>query len=152
VFDVTPEEVPETARRFFEEWKERGKQIEQLKEELAAVRASGGGEEDTVDVGGTTAVVKRIDADMDELRATANAIVEEGNIAVVGSARDGAQFVVAVPDGTGVDAGEVVGELAARVGGGGGGPPDFAQGGGPDADALDDALAEAPAILRTVRN
>jgi alanyl-tRNA synthetase len=89
---------------------------------------------------------------MDELRATANALVEEGKIAVIGSGRDGAQFVVAVPDGSEVDAGEVVGELAARVGGGGGGPPDFAQGGGPDADALDDALEEAPEILKQVLN
>jgi alanyl-tRNA synthetase len=51
-----------------------------------------------------------------------------------------------------VDAGAVVGELARRVGGGGGGPADFAQGGGPDADALDEALEEAPEILRGVRN
>lgn len=50
----------------------------------------------------------------------------------------------------GVDAGAVVGELAQRVGGGGGGPPDFAQGGGPDGEKLDDALADAPDVLRQV--
>ncbi|MFB6183925.1 MAG: alanine--tRNA ligase [Haloarculaceae archaeon] len=152
VLDVAPPEVPETAARFFEEWKDRGKQIEGLKEELAAVRAgeAGGGEE--IQVGETTAVVRRLDADMDELRATANALVEDGKIAVLGSGLDGAQFVVAVPDGVGVDAGEVVGELAGRVGGGGGGPPDFAQGGGPDVDALDDALADAPDILTSLLN
>ncbi len=71
---------------------------------------------------------------------------------MLGSGLDGAQFVVSVPDGVDVDAGEVVGELAGRVGGGGGGPPDFAQGGGPDADALDEALEDAPEILRTVAN
>ena len=150
VFDVSPGAVPDTARRFFEEWKDRGKRIEELKEELAAVRAGGATEGEEVDLDGTTAVVQRLDADMDELRATANALVEEGRVAVLGSGVDGAQFVVAVPNGTGVDAGSVVGELAARVGGGGGGPPDFAQGGGPDADALDEALADAPAILRAV--
>jgi alanyl-tRNA synthetase len=89
---------------------------------------------------------------MDELRATANALVDEGKIAVLGSGVDGATFVVAVPDGAGVDAGEVVGELAQRVGGGGGGPPDFAQGGGPDAEKLDEALSDAPDVLRQVRN
>ncbi|MFW6018461.1 MAG: DHHA1 domain-containing protein, partial [Halapricum sp.] len=47
-------------------------------------------------------------------------------------------------------AGQVVGELAGRVGGGGGGPPDFAQGGGPDAEKLDEALAQVPDILTTV--
>ncbi|WP_340099516.1 alanine--tRNA ligase [Salinibaculum salinum] len=147
ILDVTPEEVPETAQRFFDEWKARGKQIEELKEELATVRASGGGSGEEVEVAGTTAVVQRLDGDMDELRATANALVDDGKIAVIGSGADGAQFVVAVPDGVGVDAGDVVGQLAQRVGGGGGGPPDFAQGGGPDADSLDDALDAVPEIL-----
>jgi alanyl-tRNA synthetase len=85
---------------------------------------------------------------MDELRATANALVEEGTVAVLGSGHDGATFVVAVPDGVDINAGAVVAELASEVGGGGGGPPDFAQGGGPDVEALDDALATAPDVLR----
>ncbi|WP_135305741.1 alanine--tRNA ligase [Haloarcula amylovorans] len=152
VLDVAPEAVPETAERFFDEWKARGKEIEDLKEQLAEARAAGGADTEEVDVGDTTAVVQRIDADMDELRAQANAIVEQGDIAVLGSGRDGAQFVVAVPDGVDVDAGAVVGELAGRVGGGGGGPSDFAQGGGPDGDALDDALDDAGEILRSIAN
>ncbi|AFZ72836.1 alanine--tRNA ligase [Natronobacterium gregoryi] len=150
VLDVTPEEVPETAERFFEEWKDRGKQIEDLQEQLAAARAGGGGDADEVDIGDTTAVVDRIDANMDELRPTATAIADDGKIAVLGSGTDSAQFVVAVPDGIGVNAGEIVGELAAKVGGGGGGPPDFAQGGGPNVEALDDALEDAPDVLRQV--
>jgi len=147
VLDVSPGEVPETAERFFEEWKARGKRIEQLKEELAQARA-GGSDGEEIDLDGTSAVVQRLDSDMEQLRATANALVKEGAVAVVGSGADGAQFVVAVPEGVAVDAGAVVGELARRVGGGGGGPPDFAQGGGPDADALEDALADTPGILR----
>ncbi|ADD05479.1 alanine--tRNA ligase [Natrialba magadii ATCC 43099] len=150
ILDVSPEEVPDTAERFFEEWKARGKQIEDLTEELAAARAGGGGSGEEYDVGETTAIVDRLDADMDELRATASAIVDEGSIAVLGSGESGATFVVAVPDDVGVNAGEVVGELAARVGGGGGGPPDFAQGGGPNTEDLDDALADAPDVLRQV--
>ncbi len=150
--DVTPQNVPETAARFFTEWKERGKQIEDLTEQLAAARAGGGGGGEEVEIGETTAVVQRIDADMDELRATANALVEDGSVAVLGSGQSGAQFVVAVPDDTEVNAGEVVGELASKVGGGGGGPPDFAQGGGPNEAALDDALEDAPDVLRQVLN
>jgi len=151
ILDVDPTEVPETARRFFEEWKERGKRIADLKKRLAEARDPGG-ETETYSVGDNEAVVSRLDGDMDELRTTANALVKDGKIAVLGSGADGAQFVVAVPDGVAVDAGEVVGELAGLVGGGGGGPPDFAQGGGPDTDRLDDALEEAPAILRQVLN
>jgi len=149
-FDVDPQDVPETAERFFAEWKERGKEIEALRAELAEVRASGASEGEEVDLDGTTAVVQRVDGEMDELRATANAIADSGSVAVVGSAADGAQFVVAAPEGSGVDAGSVVSKLADRVGGGGGGPSDFAQGGGPDADALDAALDAAPDVLRQV--
>ncbi|ELZ21971.1 alanyl-tRNA ligase [Haloterrigena salina JCM 13891] len=152
VLDVSPEDVPETAERFFEEWKARGKEIEDLTEQLAAARAGGGGGGEEVDVGDRTAVVDRIDADMDELRATANALVEEGKIAVLGSGQSGAQFVVAVPDDSDVNAGEVVGELAGRVGGGGGGPPDFAQGGGPNVEDLDAALEDAPDVLRQIQD
>ena len=149
ILDVTPEDVPATAERFFEEWKERGKTIEQLQTELAEARASA---DDAIDIDGTPAAVRRLDADADELRASANALVEEGTVAVLGSgAGDSAQFVVGVPDGVGINAGEVVRRLAAKVGGGGGGPPDFAQGGGPDVDALDDALDDAPDILRAVQ-
>ncbi|UPM41970.1 alanine--tRNA ligase [Halocatena salina] len=147
--DVSPLEVPDTAERFFEEWKDRGKRIEALKEELAEIRAHGGtAEEIAINGNGTTAVVERFDADVEELRATATAIAEEESVAVLGSGRESAQFVVAVPDKVDVNAGEVVRELADRVGGGGGGPPDFAQGGGPDVDALDAALADAPTILQ----
>ncbi|ADJ13628.1 alanine--tRNA ligase [Halalkalicoccus jeotgali] len=149
ILDVSPPEVPATAERFFEEWKARGKEIESLTEELAELRA---GEGEAVEVGGTTAVIQRVDADSDELRATANALVEQGKVAVLGSASNGAQFVVAVPEGVGINAGEVVGTLASRVGGGGGGPADFAQGGGPDTDELDEALADAPGILKEVLN
>jgi alanyl-tRNA synthetase len=152
VLDVDPEDVPETAERFFEEWKERGKTIEELKERLAAARAGGDEESETFELDdGTEVVVQRVDADADELRATANALVEEGRVAVLGSGAGGsAQFVVGVPDDVPVDAGAVVGRLAGMVGGGGGGPPDFAQGGGPDVDALDDALADAPELLRSL--
>ena len=149
VLDVTPADVPETAARFFEEWKERGKTIDRLQTELAEARASA---DDAIDIDGTPAAVRRLDADADELRASANAIVEEGTVAVLGSgAGDSAQFVVGVPEDVGINAGEVVGRLAAKVGGGGGGPPDFAQGGGPDVDALDAALDAAPEILRAVQ-
>jgi alanyl-tRNA synthetase len=151
-FDVSPDEVPETAERFFEEWKERGKQIDRLTEELATARAAAGDENET-EIDGTPVAVRRLDADADELRATANALVDEGRVAVLGSGAGGsAQFVVGVPDGVPINAGEVVGRLAERVGGGGGGPPDFAQGGGPDVDALDDTLDAAPEVLRAVMN
>ncbi|MFD1513923.1 alanine--tRNA ligase [Halomarina rubra] len=144
--DVSAMEVPDTAERFFEEWKARGKEIEELTAELAEARAAAS-EGTEVEVGDVTAVVQRLDGEIDELRATAHAIADDGKVAVVGSGAGSAQFVVAVPDGVPINAGEVVGELAGRVGGGGGGPADFAQGGGPNVDALDETLEDAPDIL-----
>ena len=151
VFDVTPEDVPETANRFFTEWKERGKTIDELKSELAEARAQGV-TADAVSIDGIDAVVQAVDSDADELRKTANAIVSEGAVAVLGSDTDGsAQFVVGVPEDVNINAGNVVGQLARKVGGGGGGPPDFAQGGGPDVASLEAALDDASSVLRSVQ-
>lgn len=147
-FDVTPQEVPETADRFFKEWKDRGKRISELKEELAAARASGSSAGKTIELNNAEAVIQRIDADIDELRATATALQEDGVVAVIGSGNGSAQFVVAVPESVNLNAGEIVSELAQSVGGGGGGPADFAQGGGPDVEKLDDVLESVPDLLR----
>ena len=44
-------------------------------------------------------------------------------------------------------AGNLVKDLAARVGGKGGGRPDFAQAGGRDVEKVDEALAALPGII-----
>jgi len=151
VLDVTPLDVPETAERFFTEWKERGKEIDRLTEELAEARAAAGADEISID--GVPVVIQRVDSDPGELRAMANAIVDDGTVAVLGSGAGGsAQFVVGAPADSGVNAGEVVGQLAGKVGGGGGGPADFAQGGGPDVDALDETLESAESVLKQLLN
>jgi alanyl-tRNA synthetase len=45
-------------------------------------------------------------------------------------------------------AGKIVSALAAKVGGKGGGRPDLAEAGGPDAAALDAALASVVEVVR----
>lgn len=149
-FDVSPSEVASTAERFFEEWKERGKQIDELTRQLAESKA--GSEDDEIVVADVPVVVRRIDVASDELRAMANAIVDDGRVAVLASGLDDAQFVVAVPDEVELDAGELVSELAGMVGGGGGGPSDFAQGGGPEVGQLDSVLDRVPELLSRVFN
>jgi alanyl-tRNA synthetase len=47
-----------------------------------------------------------------------------------------------------VKAGELVGTIAARVGGRGGGRPDFAQAGGSNPAALNAALESVPELVR----
>jgi alanyl-tRNA synthetase len=48
----------------------------------------------------------------------------------------------------GLKAGDLVKALARIVGGGGGGRPTLATAGGPNAEALPQALAEAPALIK----
>ena len=149
ILDVSSPEIPATAQRFFEAWKERGKRIEELSDEVAALRVTGGEDADTIEVGDEIVQVSRIDGTQDELRATANAIAEQGMVGIaIGDTGDGVHIVVSTPASSSINAGGVVRELAAVVGGGGGGPPDFAEGGGPSVDRLDDLIEQVPELLK----
>ena len=49
-----------------------------------------------------------------------------------------------------LQAGKVVGAVAAKVGGKGGGRPDMAEAGGPDVGALDAALKSAAEVVKSL--
>ncbi len=141
---VPRDEVAEAAKRFFDEWKERGKQLEQLKSELAEARADDAEESE---ISGVPVVVQRVDGDMDELRAAANSKVGEGKVAVFAGRNGDASVVVGVPDDVEVDAGEIAGELSQMLGGDGGGSASFGQGGGPEVEKIDEALEESRRLI-----
>ena len=84
---------------------------------------------------------------MEQLREIANAIVEEGKVAVLGSGDRGAKMVVAVPTGGELHAGKILNGLAEMIGGKGGGSAEFAQGGGPEVDKLDLALESVEDLI-----
>jgi alanyl-tRNA synthetase len=72
-------------------------------------------------------------------------------VVVLGSAFDGkvALIVGVTKDLTArVQAGKVIGPVAERVGGSGGGRPDMAEAGGKNPEALDEALAQVPAVVK----
>ncbi|MCD6141489.1 alanine--tRNA ligase [Candidatus Bipolaricaulota bacterium] len=95
-------------------------------------------------VGEVTIVSGRLDLEVDALKRLADLIEEKARPAVVllGGAIDGRGIVVAkVSKGVSAHAGNAVRAMANALGGGGGGAPHFAQGGGPNAAALDHALA-----------
>jgi len=74
-------------------------------------------------------------------------------VVVLGSAFDGkvALIVGVTKDLTSrVQAGKIIGPVAARVGGSGGGRPDMAEAGGKNPGALDDALAQVPAVVKSL--
>jgi alanyl-tRNA synthetase len=74
-------------------------------------------------------------------------------VVVLGAVSEGkvALIVGVTKDLTGkVQAGKIVGQLAAMVGGKGGGRPDLAEAGGSDAGALDGALAKAADVVASL--
>ncbi|AEK73221.1 alanyl-tRNA synthetase [Thermococcus sp. 4557] len=125
VFRVPPEKVPETAERFFNEWKAAKKEVEKLRKELAKLlvyELEGKVEK----VGEVEFIGAVVEGAMDDLREAANKLRKEKRVIVLIS-REG-HFVVAVGDGLDVKAGELARAVTSVAGGGGGGRKELAQG------------------------
>jgi alanyl-tRNA synthetase len=130
------------------------KELEQLKSRLAS-RQGGDLASEAVDVKGVKVLVSRLDgADAKTLRDTVDQLKNKlGSAAIVLAAVENGK--VRLVAGVTADcmskikAGELVNVVAEQVGGKGGGRPDMAQGGGPEAGRLLEALAAATGWLRT---
>jgi alanyl-tRNA synthetase len=131
------------------------KEIRSLKDKLASGKgtdlASG-----AVDVQGVKVVATKVDgADAGALRNAVDQLKDRLKSAVVVLASvEGPEKIILVAGVTSdltarIKAGELVGSIAAQVGGRGGGRPDFAQAGGTKPDALDAALAGVEAFVRS---
>jgi alanyl-tRNA synthetase len=109
-----------------------------------------------VDVGdGVMVLARRVEgADAGALRSAVDQLKSrlKSAIVVLGSVESESKVVLVAgvtPDQTGrVKAGELIGAVAAQVGGKGGGRPDFAQAGGSKPQALDAALASVTPWVR----
>ncbi|MHC1631089.1 MAG: alanine--tRNA ligase [Methanotrichaceae archaeon] len=143
IFRVPPEQLPKTAARFFEEWKDLRKETSRLKEDIAKSRLENLFTK-AVPAGGLHIVAQRLEnADVEELIKIASMLSEQDCVAILGSDNNGAKLVVSVGKSgleRGLCAGDIIKAAAKKVGGGGGGKPDIAQGGGPQAEKLDEAL------------
>ncbi len=133
--------------------KELEKEIEKLRQKLA----TGGGADlsaQALDIGGVKVLAVAVDdVDAKALRASIDQLRDKLKSAVVvmGTVADGKVTLACgvTADLTGkVKAGELVGAIAAHVGGRGGGKPDFAQAGGQDAAGLPAALAAVEPFVR----
>jgi alanyl-tRNA synthetase len=133
------------------------KRNKDLEKELAAAKqalvtgVSGDRSDDVQEVGGIKVLVTRIDgADAKTLRDAVDRYKDklQSAIVVLGSVDDGVVRLAAgvTKDNTDrIRAGDLIKPVAEQVGGKGGGRPDFAQAGGNNAEALDDALASVSA-------
>ncbi len=149
---VSPEHLPETVDRFFEEWKDLKKENERLKAELAEARVKAMMGE-AVEVNGLKVLAKKIPhADVEELIKVATEFSKNENVvAILASDLDGVKLVVAAGERAqkkGVNSGAIVREMSKLVGGGGGGKPGIAQGGGTDAGKIEEALERGVEMVR----
>jgi alanyl-tRNA synthetase len=150
----TREDVLQRVQEGQEQVRQLEKQLRQLKDKLASGKgtdlAAG-----AIDIGGVSVVATQVDgADATALRNAVDQLKERLKSAVIVLASVGEQDKVALVAGvtanltSRVKAGEIVGIVAAQIGGKGGGRPDFAQAGGTNAAALPDALAKVPELVR----
>lgn len=151
---IKPEDIAEKVAALAEDKKKLEKQLAEAKKQLA-MGGSAGGAEAQVETIGSTKLAAKIFGELDakSLRDLANGMHQKHADAVsvlLSSSEGKANIIIAVGK-------EIAGKLAApdlvkaaveAVGGkGGGGRPDFAQGGGPDGDKLEAALAAVKAAL-----
>jgi alanyl-tRNA synthetase len=149
-----PDEVPEKVREVLDRVRQMEREIRSLKDKLAA----GSGVDlaaSAIDVQGVKVVAAQVDgADSGALRNAVDQLKSKLGSAVIVLASVDAQSKVLLVAGVTADqtarlkAGELVGIVAAAVGGKGGGRADFAQAGGSDPTALPQALAAVEALVR----
>jgi alanyl-tRNA synthetase len=149
------DELAEKLRETLERIRTQEREIRALKDKLASGQgtdlASG-----AVDVAGTKVIAARVEgADSASLRNAVDQLKSRlGSAIIVLAAVESPTKVLLVAgvtaDRSGViKAGELVGAVAAQIGGKGGGRPDFAQAGGSKPEALDAALAGVVTLVRT---
>ena len=136
VLSVQPDNLPATVERFFQEWKDQRKDIERLSQKLVQLEVQS---IESETIGGIPVVVRRIDLPAKDLSAIAGSVSERGGVALLAGAGESVRVVLTSGDPR-VNAGEIIGQVCALLGGKGGGKPELAQGGGPDAAQLELAL------------
>ncbi len=112
-----------------------------LDRDLSAYRARERYDAATPDAAGVRTIVVRDAATIDELRALAQAAFALPKVVVVGALTSPPSVLLASSEDSGLDAGKLLKERLAAVGGRGGGSPRLAQGSVPDATAMESVVA-----------
>ena len=138
-----------------EEMKKLRRELEQVRMKSASAAVSDAASSAIV-VKGVKVLAQRVDAlDKSQMRNLVDELRGKlgSGVVVLGAASEGkVSLIVGVTkDLTGkVQAGKVVGQIAALVGGKGGGRPDLAEAGGSDAGALDGALGKSASVVESL--
>ena len=153
VLGVSPEDLPATVSRFFEEWKLQQKKIETLEAEIIRLRTRGESE-GVVEKGGIRYAIMEIEGDMKALMSMLTQLTRDHakpTLAILGTRDDGGKLIVASTEGTPAaekhNAVEILNSISKHINGGGGGSPTMAQGGGSNPDGIPAALDSARELL-----
>ena len=154
-FAVSAEDLPKTAERFFSEWKDQRKRIEQLEAEVVRLRTSGGGDDSTT-IDGVRVVIMEVEGNLKQLTSMLQELTRDGDtptLAILGSKEGGGKLMVATTENTiaaeRYNAVDLLRSIIPHIKGGGGGRPTMAQGGGSNAEGLDAALQAAKDMLQS---
>ena len=137
-----------------EEMKKLRRELEQVRMKSASAAVSDAASS-AIEVKGVKVLAQRVDSlDKSQMRNLVDELRGKlgSGVVVLGAANEGkVSLIVGVTkDLTGkVQAGKVVGQIAALVGGKGGGRPDLAEAGGNDAGALDGALGKSASVVES---
>jgi alanyl-tRNA synthetase len=151
------EDVDEKVRELVERSRRLEKEVQQLKSKLASGHG-GDLSAQAKDVGGIKVLAAELpDSDAKSLRDAMDQLRSKlgTSVIVLASVKEGKVILVAgvSPDLIGrYKAGDVVGAVAAQLGGKGGGRADFAQAGGTQPDKLAAALGSVEALVRKQLN
>jgi alanyl-tRNA synthetase len=154
-FRVPPQEVPAKVEQMASQVKTLERELESLRMKLAAQQA-GSAVDAAREVAGIKVLAQRVSGlDANGMRQLADQLAQKlrSGVVVLGQADNGkASLVARVSDDltTRIQAGKLVGELAALVGGKGGGRPDMAMAGGKEPEKLDQALEAAYAAVASM--
>ncbi|WP_264179969.1 alanine--tRNA ligase [Luteimonas panaciterrae] len=152
----TAGEVNDKLRALLDKQKKLERELESLKAKAASGAAADLASE-AVDVEGIKVLAVRLEGfDAKALRDAVDRLKQQLGDAVIvlAGAEDGKVALVAGVSGAALGrfkAGDLLSHIAKRIGGKGGGRPDLAQGGGPDGQDLNKALAEVPDWVRANR-
>ena len=153
VFKVTPEQLPKTCDRFFNEWKSFKNEINKLKGEIASLKTDGILNK-TEKIGDLVVLSEIIDSDMSELIKMATDLTEkQGKVDVVVLGSGEGKIVGAVSKKAlenGIKINGIIKDAATVLGGGGGGRPNLAQGAGPKSEKIQEALDFAVNELKKI--
>ncbi len=145
IISVRPEQLPNSVKRFFEEWKKQRKKIKSFSVDAILVKPGAKSESETtiatLEIGDIKLHKRILDLEMKTLIVTAKKLLKTAKtITILGSKTEGAKIIIGRTQDIDLDCNEVLQEALGIIGGKGGGTPDFARGGGPDAAKLEEAL------------